>query len=75
MDVAEEARAGQIVFRVAEEAFGRGAGVGEGEVGVEQRHAAPALLDQRAETLLAIFELDAATRLRSEMSRRKAVKV
>src|SRR3954447_22904346 len=57
VDVGEEARAGEIVFVVAEEPFGGRAAVTEGEIGVEQRYAAPALFDERAETLLAMFEL------------------
>src|SRR5947209_11612005 len=58
MDVAEEARARQVIFGVAEEAFGRRAAVAEGEVRAQQRDAAPAFLDERAKPLLAIFELD-----------------
>src|SRR5438105_3241314 len=56
VNVAEKTRAGQVVLGVAEEAFRRCAAVAEGEIGAEQRHAAPTLFDERAEALLAVFQ-------------------
>src|SRR5205814_3264229 len=57
MDVAEKASSLELRFGVAEEPDRRCTGVAEGEIVVEQHHTAPALLDQRAESLLAFFEL------------------
>ncbi len=57
VDIGEEARAEQIVFAVAEQALGRGAAVMEGQLAAQQGHAAPALLHQRTEALLAFLEL------------------
>src|ERR1051326_2234247 len=57
MDEAENAGAEEIGLAVTEKALGRGAGVGEGEAVVQQHDAAPALLDDGAEALLASLEL------------------
>src|SRR5256885_9615300 len=46
------------LFRSADQAERRRADVAEGEIVVDQHHAAPALLDQRAEALLALLQLE-----------------
>src|SRR5205814_7616534 len=58
MDVSEKTRLHQFALAVSEEALGRRADVGEREIGIEKRDAAPALLDQRAEPLLALLEIE-----------------
>ncbi len=57
MDKREKAGADQILVGVAEEPQRRGADVRECQFDVEQRHAAPALFDERSKALLALLEI------------------
>ena len=56
MNELEDAAADQLVLVVADQVMRRRAGEGEVRVRVEQHHAAPALLDDRAESFLALLE-------------------
>src|SRR5438067_49837 len=58
VQVAERTRPLRLVLGVAGQAQRRRAGVAEVEIAVEQHHAAPAFLDQCAEALLALFQLE-----------------